>query len=598
MSRVLLVDDDENLLRIAQKLLAREEPTLKTVTALSAQEALQKLAEESFEMVVADYRMPGMDGLIFLKTLRDEGNDIPFIMFTGQGREEVAMQALNLGADYYLMKGGDVKCLYGELAHIIRQVMQHKRTEKALRESEARYRELVEKLHEGVLVEDAEEVITFVNPRTAEMLGYAEEDLVGRHWATIVPNTELDKVRSETAKRLRGISGTYEGTLLAQDGRPVPVIISATPLFSASGAFRGVLTVFTDITSRKQAEDTLRESEQRYKIIKQTTTEGFWRLDLQGRILDVNDTLCQMLGWTRDELLELSVADIEAAENPEEVAQHITKIMEQGYDRFETRHRCKDGTLLDIEVNVSYWAGEGGEIIAFLRDITEHKRAEEQLKQQMEEGKEAEERIQHQHAFLENVLESLTHPFYVIDANDYTIKLANTAAGFGPLSDSLTCFALTHRQNKPCGGQDHPCPIEEVKRTKQPVVVEHMHYNQDDVGRLYEVHGYPILDTEGNLQQLIEYNLEITDRKQAEAALKIKDVAIASSINAIAFANLEGNLTYVNDAFLELWGYEHAQKVMGRPAAEFWQEPGKASEVIEVLQAKGHWIGELIARRK
>ncbi|MFQ5979055.1 MAG: sensor histidine kinase, partial [Candidatus Heimdallarchaeota archaeon] len=83
-----------------------------------------------------------------------------------------------------------------------------------------------------------------------------------------------------------------------------------------------------------------------------------------------------------------SVADIEAAENPEEVAQHIAKIMEQGYDRFETRHRCKDGTLLDIEVNVSYLAGEAAEFIAFLRDITERRKSEIQLKQQRKELRE------------------------------------------------------------------------------------------------------------------------------------------------------------------------------------------------------------------
>ncbi|MFQ5977878.1 MAG: PAS domain S-box protein [Candidatus Heimdallarchaeota archaeon] len=547
MARVLLVDDAENLLRIAKKLLAREEPTLKTVTALSAQEALQKLTEEPFEVVVADYRMPGMDGLTLLKTLRDEGNDIPFIMFTGQGREEVAMQALNLGADYYLMKGGDSKSLYGELAHIIRRVLQHKRTKKALRESEARYRELVEKLHEGVLVEDAEEVITFVNPRTAEMLGYAEEDLLGRHWNTIVPNTEVDKIRSETAKRPWGISSTYEGTLLAQDGRAVPVIISATPLFSASGAFQGVLTVFTDITERKQAEDTLRESEQRYKIIKQMTTEGFWRVDLQGRILDVNGTLCQMLGWTRDELLELSVADIEAAENPEEVAQHITKVMEQGYDRFETRHRHKDGTLLDIEVNVSYWTGEGGEFIAFLRDITEQKSAEEVLRTSEEIYRELVEKM---------------HEGVLVEDADSVITFVNRRAA------EMLGYSKAELIDKPLSilvPESEKKKIEEefAKRPRGLRSIYETFIRTKD-HRLIPVifSTAPLVSSTGTFRGALSVFTDITKRKQAELALQESEKRFRSLVEA----SFDGIAIHDESRFLDI--NEAGAKIFGQTPSE------------------------------
>jgi PAS domain S-box-containing protein len=117
--------------------------------------------------------------------------------------------------------------------------------------------------------------------------------------------------------------------------------------------------------------------------------------------------------------------------------------------------------------------------------------------------------------FLEKVLESLTHPFYVIDARDYTIKMANSAARFGELTGTCTCHAMTHRRDEPCLGE-HPCPLEEVKRTKKPVVVEHVHYDKDGVPRNVEVHGYPILDEDGNVTQMIEYCLDITERKRAD----------------------------------------------------------------------------------
>jgi signal transduction histidine kinase/HAMP domain-containing protein len=133
----------------------------------------------------------------------------------------------------------------------------------------------------------------------------------------------------------------------------------------------------------------------------------------------------------------------------------------------------------------------------------------------------AEEKIREQSVFLRNTIESLTHPFYVIDIKDYTIKMANSAAArAGALGKGTTCYALTHRSDKPCGGKDHQCPVEEIKKTNQPAVVEHTHYDKDGNQRIFELHAYPIFDAEGNLSQVIEYSWDITDRKQAEEKLK------------------------------------------------------------------------------
>ncbi|MFQ5981393.1 MAG: PAS domain S-box protein, partial [Candidatus Heimdallarchaeota archaeon] len=369
--RVLLVDDDAILLKVAKHYLTRKNPSFTIATVTSAAEAQQRLNKEFFDVIVSDYRMPDIDGLAFLKALRDDGSTIPFVIFTGQGREEVAIQALNLGADYYLMKGAEAESTFGELAHIIRQLVQRRRTEQALSESqrrlaayesrfaalfmkkkrsffllgivmgtwmvlwvlyvvvverhstimmlgnflflgvftvalawiflqatrsfyineerkraeeaqwetETRYRELVENLHEGVLMEDSEGFITFINPRMAKMLGYTRKELLGRHWSGIVPSEVQAKVREETTKRSHRIESRYESTLLAKDGHTIPVIISAAPLFFASGTFQGVLTVFTDITDRKQAEEALQESEERLKLAQQVAHLGFWDLN-------------------------------------------------------------------------------------------------------------------------------------------------------------------------------------------------------------------------------------------------------------------------------------------------------------------------------
>ena len=151
----------------------------------------------------------------------------------------------------------------------------------------------------------------------------------------------------------------------------------------------------------------------------------------------------------------------------------------------------------------------------------------ERLQQRLRELESMEEKCRlveadlvHQNEFFHHVLESLTHPFYVLDANDYSIQVANSAARLGDLASKPTCFALTHRRDFPCDGREHTCPLQMVKKTKKPFTVEHIHYDKDGNKRNVEVHAYPILDNEGNVAQMIEYSLDITDRKRLEKEIQ------------------------------------------------------------------------------
>lgn len=121
--------------------------------------------------------------------------------------------------------------------------------------------------------------------------------------------------------------------------------------------------------------------------------------------------------------------------------------------------------------------------------------------------------------FMKTVLESLPHPFYVIDANDYTVKVANSAALKSASLGKSKCYALTHKTDSPCVSDEHPCPLELVKKTKQPAVVEHIHYDQDGKPLNVEVHGFPIFDDNGDVVEMIEYSIDITQRKEAEQQL-------------------------------------------------------------------------------
>ena len=114
----------------------------------------------------------------------------------------------------------------------------------------------------------------------------------------------------------------------------------------------------------------LRDSEEQHRTILEKAMDGFMQVDTTGRILEINETYCRMSGYCKEELLSMAVSDLEAVDDPEQTAARITKIIAQGEDRFESRHRCKDGRIIDVEVSVQFHLIDDGRYVAFIRDIT------------------------------------------------------------------------------------------------------------------------------------------------------------------------------------------------------------------------------------
>jgi PAS domain S-box-containing protein len=143
--------------------------------------------------------------------------------------------------------------------------------------------------------------------------------------------------------------------------------------------------IIYDITERKLSEEKLRKSEELYRTILKTAVDGFWIINLQGNLLSVNDSYCSMSGYSENELLSMKITDLDCAEKTDETVAHMQKVITHGEDRFETKHRRKDGSVFYVEISVKYESKDSEYLVAFMHDITERKRAEDELKTRVDE---------------------------------------------------------------------------------------------------------------------------------------------------------------------------------------------------------------------
>ena len=254
----------------------------------------------------------------------------------------------------------------------LHDITERKRAEAALRESEAAFRSLFEASPTPITLMVDRKLIR-VNPKLCQSTGYSEAELLGQSPRMLYPDdATFDRVGAELYGRLaREGSSTTEARMLRKNGEPIDVLISISLLDPANPA-KGIAATLIDITERKLAEES-------YRTIVQTAIDGFWTIDRQGRIRSVNESACRMLGYSREELLALSIPDLEANEDRTAVTAHLAHIARTGRDRFETRLRRKDNTLVDTEISINHLPGVEPRFFIFIRDISERKNREEAL---------------------------------------------------------------------------------------------------------------------------------------------------------------------------------------------------------------------------
>ncbi|MFC2050815.1 PAS domain S-box protein [Chloroflexota bacterium] len=372
MGDVLVVlDTDYNIRDVNERFLKYYGGELKDIVGRKCYEVLYQLSEPCSKV---QRRCP-------LETVLKTGK--PFatesIYKTVEGHEftfELSMFPL-LNAD------GNIEALV-EIQH---DVTVRKQMEESLRLSEQNLRDSIENSLVGIRVLDKDGKTIYANRALLDIWGYGSiEELEA------VPAKQRYTPESYAEHMNRAEKGrwgapdviSYETSIVRPDGQVRHISASTRELMW--GGEKQVQAVYQDITDRKKAEA-------EYRTFVGATMDGFWLTDMQGHFLDVNEAYCSLVGYSRDELLNMSIPDVEAIEKSEDTAEHIRKVKKVGHDRFETRHRRKDGGIFDVEVGVNYLSTGGGRLFVFLRDITERKRMEEELRHNVERFKNAMEGV-------------------------------------------------------------------------------------------------------------------------------------------------------------------------------------------------------------
>jgi PAS domain S-box-containing protein/putative nucleotidyltransferase with HDIG domain len=256
-------------------------------------------------------------------------------------------------------------------------VTEKKKEKEELNHLARKYQQLLENLQQGIWTIDENGNTTYVNQAMSEMLGYSPQEMQGRHLFSFMDEKGVKNASRLLNRRRNGIKEQHEFQFLRKDGTPLHSLLTTSPIMDDKGNYTGAIAGVQDLTERKLAE-------QQYSTVIQTAMDGFLMSDLQGNLLDSNKAYCKLTGYSREELLNMNITDIDAKETPEETAQHLKQIVKSGGDSFETKHRTKDCRIIDVLDSSNYMDIAGGRFFAFFHDITERKKNEEELRQSRE----------------------------------------------------------------------------------------------------------------------------------------------------------------------------------------------------------------------
>ncbi|MDD1728401.1 MAG: PAS domain S-box protein [Methanospirillum sp.] len=588
MFSVLYVDDEPGLLDIGKIFLERT-GNLVVDTANSATEALALLNNSSYDCVISDYQMPEMDGLAFLKFVRGTWNTLPFILFTGKGREDVVIEALNSGADFYLQKGGEPKSQFAELEHKVRLAVERRRLAEQLKCSERRLSDIIDFLPDPTFAIDLNGNVIAWNRAIEEMTGVGKDKVVGcgdQCYAVHIfgenglllidlilhDNPEHASIYQHLSRQGDKIIGErFVSTLFGGKGAYVWVV--ASPLYDSDGSVVGAIESIRDITHRKKAEDeiraayeqlaaaeeelrqqyqdlarseeTIKDNERRLVDIINFLPDATFAIDLEGTVIAWNNAIEELSGISRYEILgtgDYSYAQLIWGERKpiliDAVLHDDPAIADHYHDLIK-----KDGKYYAEAFVPGFYGGKGAYIwftatllynsygekigaIESIRDVTDHKReqdelkaayeqlaaTEEELRKQYRDLAWGEERIRKDERFIRDIFSSIQDGITVLDSDLGILKVNEAMDELSHGSQSILgrkCYEVYHHTNCPCDD----CPALETLKTGLPSHKLIIGKGEGSHSGRLDVYTYPLYDSEaGKVTGVIEYVRGITDR--------------------------------------------------------------------------------------
>ena len=373
--RVLHVDDQLDYAEMATTFLEQESDRFDTETVAGASDGLTRLADSTFDCVISDYDMPRQNGIEFLEAIRMKYPDLPFILHTGKGSEEVASDAISAGATDYLQKESGTD-QFTVLANRIETAVERTRSDR----QHQRLLKAIETAREGIGIYDEDGYHITVNQAYADMYETTPDELIGEHWRMIQPDDQVEYVRTEVFASVEE-TGYWSGQLtgLRADG----TTFTENCVLSATSAGMTVHTV-QDVSDQIESEKHLN----RYHALIEVLEDPVYVIDEEGRFKFVNEAFVETFGYKQAELVGKDMSMVKDDTAIEQGEDNLSRILSSdGADNayFETEIQPKNGEPIPCEDNMTtlpydgkYFDGSTG----ILRDISERKAREQELRRQ------------------------------------------------------------------------------------------------------------------------------------------------------------------------------------------------------------------------
>ncbi|WP_157744145.1 PAS domain S-box protein [Halopenitus persicus] len=549
--RILHVDDDQDFAELSATFLERENSQFEVQTATNASEGFVQLTERSFDCVVSDYDMPGQNGLEFLETVREAHPNLPFIIYTGKGSEEIASDAISAGVTDYLQKEGGTS-QYTVLSNRISNAVENYYAQKKLVDREQRLNLFFEESPLGAIEWDENFTFVRLNDTAEEILGFSEHELVGESWERIVPESDIDSV-DEVVSDLLENEGGYRrvNENVRNDGQRIICEWHNRAVTDENGDVLTVFSKFQDITERRRQTQQLETLIDNIPgIVYRCKNERGWPIEqVRGNVEGMTGYSASKIVSThkfygeeivhpadRDDVWD-NIQDAVSADSPYELTYRITN------DGGNTKWVWERGRVVNS-------TAEGTEILeGLITDITERERIRRELNEERE--------------FIDQALDALEEVFYVVDT-DGELERWNRRVREVPgytddeIADMQALDFFPASEQLPVSRA-----IDETLASGSSVIETEILTKSGN--RIpYELTGARLTDVDGNVTGLVGIGRDITDRLQRERELREErnkyETVVEQSHDAIAI-HQDGVFVYANPRCQELLGYDEDELI-------------------------------------